>query len=65
MLSTEGAGQSATGSLHRHRRQQSPPASASGINIDKTLPEITASRLPVANAFGWNNTDVTRELYRQ
>lgn len=29
------------------------------IKIDKTKPVITGSRLPVANANGWNNTDVT------
>jgi hypothetical protein len=32
----------------------SPP-----INLDKTPPTISASRAPAANAFGWNNTDVT------
>src|SRR4029450_3533759 len=34
-------------------------ATASGINIDKTAPVITASRTPDANTHGWNNTDVT------
>jgi len=29
------------------------------INLDKTPPTITAARAPLANAFGWNNTDVT------
>ncbi len=29
------------------------------IKIDKTPPTITASSTPAANAFGWNNTDVT------
>jgi hypothetical protein len=28
------------------------------IKIDKTAPTITGSRAPLANAFGWNNTDV-------
>jgi hypothetical protein len=29
------------------------------INIDKTKPTATATPSPVANAYGWNNTDVT------
>jgi len=29
------------------------------VNLDKTAPTITGSRLPAANAFGWNNADVT------
>ena len=30
-----------------------------GLKIDKTPPTISGSRTPVANAFGWNNTNVT------
>jgi hypothetical protein len=29
------------------------------VKLDKTAPSINASRLPAANAAGWNNTDVT------
>ena len=29
------------------------------VNIDKTLPVVTASQSPVANANGWNNSPVT------
>jgi YD repeat-containing protein len=29
------------------------------INLDKTPPQITASQSPAANAYGWNNTNVT------
>ena len=29
------------------------------INLDKTPPTITGSRMPAANQYGWNNTDVT------
>ena len=29
------------------------------VQVDKTAPTITGSRVPAANANGWNNTDVT------
>jgi hypothetical protein len=29
------------------------------VKLDKTAPEVNASRTPTANAAGWNNTDVT------
>jgi large repetitive protein len=29
------------------------------VSLDKTAPTLTASRKPLANSFGWNNTDVT------
>ncbi|MEK7354147.1 MAG: hypothetical protein AABZ77_06555 [Chloroflexota bacterium] len=29
------------------------------LNIDKTAPTITGPRTPVANSYGWNNTNVT------
>jgi hypothetical protein len=29
------------------------------VKLDKTLPSIVASRSPLPNPFGWNNTDVT------
>ncbi|HEX7422492.1 MAG TPA: PxKF domain-containing protein [Terriglobales bacterium] len=57
-LSVEGAGQSASGTCTDKAGNVSGPATASGINIDKAAPTITASRAPAANANGWNNTDV-------
>ena len=33
--------------------------SVTGVNIDKTPPTGTATRLPLPNANGWSNTDVT------
>ena len=58
VLSTEGAGQSASGSC-TDKAGNTGQATATGINIDKTAPTISASRSPAANASGWNNTDVT------
>jgi hypothetical protein len=58
VLSSEGAGQSASGSC-TDQAGNTAQATASGINIDKTAPSISADRTPAANAFGWNNTDVT------
>jgi hypothetical protein len=57
-MSLEGAGQSVT-RMATDRAGNSASATVSGINIDKTAPTITGSRTPVANANGWNNTDVT------
>ncbi len=34
-------------------------ATLSGLNIDCTPPVVTKNRSPLANANGWNNTDVT------
>ncbi|MGH9901329.1 MAG: hypothetical protein ACRD68_05835, partial [Pyrinomonadaceae bacterium] len=31
------------------------------VSIDRTAPTISVSRTPDANAFGWNNTDVTAD----
>ncbi|MDQ7772496.1 MAG: hypothetical protein RDU13_03115 [Elusimicrobiales bacterium] len=33
------------------------------LNIDPTSPTITADRLPAANKYGWNNSDVTARFY--
>ncbi len=33
-------------------------ATVEGVNIDKTAPNISATRTPDANAFGWNDMDV-------
>ncbi len=58
-VSTEGTNQSSTGTCH-DKAGNSASDIQSGINIDKTAPVITfSSRLPAANGFGWNNTDVT------
>ena len=58
-LSTEGTNLSASGTCKDKADNVSDPAAATGINIDKTKPAITGSRTPLANAYGWNNTDVT------
>jgi sugar lactone lactonase YvrE len=58
VLSVEGASQSATMSC-TDLAGNSASASVGGINIDKTAPEVTGSRSPLANTHGWNNTDVT------
>ncbi|MEP6639848.1 MAG: hypothetical protein ABJC39_10905, partial [Chloroflexota bacterium] len=59
------SGDTATGSFtsagsHCVDNAGNPAASNtfSPIKVDKTLPVIAGSRLPVANANGWNNTDV-------
>jgi len=60
VLSTDGANQSASGHCYDAAGNQSALATASGINIDKTVPSaVVASVLPVANAAGWRNTNVT------
>ncbi len=51
--------------IHRVRysaRDTSGVKSATGevtVRLDKTAPQIAGSRSPAANAFGWNNADVT------
>ncbi len=57
-LTGEGANQSVTGSV-TDKAGNSASATVGGINIDKTAPTITGSRAPLANANGWNNTNVT------
>jgi hypothetical protein len=57
-LSTEGAGQSASGSA-TDSAGNGASTTVSGINIDKTAPTASASATPPANANGWNNSDVT------
>ncbi|HXQ38874.1 MAG TPA: hypothetical protein VN843_33030, partial [Anaerolineales bacterium] len=59
VLSGEGAGQSASGTCTDKAGNVSAPATASGINIDKTAPSVSASASPAPNANGWNKTDVT------
>lgn len=58
-VSTEGAGQSATGTCEDTAGNTSSDT-VLGINIDKTDPATTfAGASPSPNANGWNNTDVT------
>ena len=57
-LSSEGSALSATGTA-LDKAGNSGTTTVSGIKIDKTPPTISGSRLPAANANGWNNTDVT------
>jgi hypothetical protein len=60
VLTAEGAGQSGSGTCTDKAGNVSTSATASDINIDKTVPGITlVSVLPVANAHGWRNVDVT------
>ena len=58
VLSTEAAGQSASGTAV-DKAGNSSTATVGGINIDKTATTISGSASPEANANGWNNTDVT------
>ena len=57
-LTTEGAGQSATGTAEDNEGNTAT-VTVTGINIDKTAPTISGSAAPAANGNGWNNTDVT------
>jgi hypothetical protein len=58
VLSSEGAGQSASGTCTDNAGNTSSSATASGINIDLAPPTANASASPAANANGWNNTPV-------
>jgi sugar lactone lactonase YvrE len=58
VVSAEGASQTVTRSC-TDQAGNSASATVSDINIDKTAPTPTATRLPAANANGWNRTDVT------
>jgi len=58
-LTTEGAGQSVTGTCDDVAGNSSS-TTVSNINIDKTNPTIAfVGQNPAANAAGWNNTSVT------
>lgn len=57
-LSAEGTGLSADGTA-LDKAGNTATTTVGGIKIDKTAPTIAGSRSPVANAHGWNNTDVT------
>ena len=58
VLSTEGAGQSGTGTVV-DEAGNSASATESPINIDLTDPLISSSRSVAPNANGWNKTGVT------
>jgi hypothetical protein len=58
VLAGEGSGQSTSGTA-RDRAGNTAAATVSGIDVDLTPPEISATRTPVANAEGWSNGDVT------
>ena len=58
VVSDEGANQSVTG-ICEDLSGNKISDTQSGINIDKTAPVVSVNRNPVANSYGWNNTDVT------
>ena len=59
-VTTEGRDQTSVASTCTDQAGNvSDPAVTTGINIDKTVPEVTANRAPLPNASGWNNTPVT------
>jgi len=55
----DGTGQSASGSCTGLAGNVSAPATASGLNIDKTVSLAMASASPEANAIGWYCCAVT------
>jgi hypothetical protein len=57
VVSTEGSGQLISGEAVDDFGNTA--STSIEINLDKTAPQISASQLPVANLFGWNNSDVT------
>jgi hypothetical protein len=59
VVSSEAAGQSASGTCTDKAGNVSDSATASGINVDKTAPTILGAASPAGNSHGWNNTDVT------
>ena len=58
VFANEGANQSATRTF-RDRAGNEASASVSGINIDKTAPNVAVTRDPPAGPNGWNSTSVT------
>jgi len=57
LVASEGAGQVVTGEASDHFGNTA--STSVTINLDKTIPQINATQLPVKNLFGWNNGDVT------
>jgi hypothetical protein len=58
VLSTQGAGQSVTGTCY-DIAGNSASATVHGINMELTPPILTITENPPANVNGWNNTSVT------
>lgn len=58
LITAEGAGVTTTVTLTDIAGNTATYTSPA-VKIDKTVPVLTASRAPAANASGWNNTDVT------
>ena len=58
VFSTEGANQGGS-HVFTDNAGNAATATIGGISIDKTAPLIDVTRLPAANANGWNNTNVT------
>ncbi|MBI1920160.1 MAG: PxKF domain-containing protein [Geobacter sp.] len=56
-VTTEGAGQTVSGTAYDFAGNSATTSVI--INIDKTLPTITATVTPQPDANGWNSTDVT------
>src|SRR5437588_66006 len=57
IVSSDGAGQVVTGTAGNGAGQSA--STTVHLNIDRTLPAITATSNPVPNAQGWNNTYVS------
>jgi hypothetical protein len=57
LVTTEGAGQFVSATVSD--RAGNEAMTSTSINLDKTLPTINATAIPVPNGNGWNNTDVT------
>jgi hypothetical protein len=55
--STSTAGQNVSGTVSDNAGNTAT-SDAINVKVDKIDPTISGSRLPLANAFGWNNTDV-------
>ncbi|GAB3763044.1 hypothetical protein FB382_001317 [Nocardioides ginsengisegetis] len=56
-VTDEGAGQEVTGTATDNAGNGA--SDTARVSLDRTKPTITGHRSPVANAYGWNNTDVT------
>ena len=57
IVTTEGSNQAVSASATDEAGNLSS-ALLGGISIDKTAPSVTATKSPIANSNGWNNTDV-------
>jgi hypothetical protein len=59
LLAADGTNQSAAGTCVDGAGNVSAPVTASGINIDRTPPDVSASRTPAPNGVGWNSSAVS------